>query len=154
MTRKQFDKYYSLILSNNTDIKVFPSKKRGYIESFSNKLISMVCIGTKGLGKNNCNYLAIITTLLHEIGHMRERQTNVMKRELAAWRCAKYFAKKHNIPFDDGLMKFAVSSYRKSYKTLRMAIDPSITSKEKIDKLIEEALITSARENSIGKVRN
>ena len=75
-----------------------------------------VNIGAKGASKAK-----IISTALHELGHVRvfNNADSIINAERKAWRFARKYAKQHNYPFDDLLMKSSIATWTETYRICR-----------------------------------
>ena len=94
------------LVSMHPDIAVIFYPKRTDDRSYCEPNKRIIHIGTMTGNETN-----IITTMLHEMGHIYNRRRNVLDGEKAAWNFAKRYAVKHGLPFNQKLMESCLAMY-------------------------------------------
>jgi hypothetical protein len=114
--------------SLHSDIVIILTPTKSYMSSYCSRRRRTIHIGT--LENNETN---IITTLLHEIGHLKVKRLDVIDDEKAAWKYAKTYAKKNGIPFNHSIMRSSIAWYESYDRAFRAAVGPHIASKKKLN---------------------
>lgn len=113
------------------DIKIIFYPKRNDDRSYCEPNKRTIHIGT--MSNNEIN---IISTILHEMGHIYNRRRNVLDGERAAWNFAKRYAKKHHLPFNEKLMVSSLAMYVAYDKSLRASLVNIRLSKRELNSVV------------------
>lgn len=129
------------LVSMHPDIKVIFYPKRSDDRSYCEPNKRIVHIGTMTGNETN-----IISTLLHEMGHIYNRRRNILDSEKAAWSFAKRYATKYGLPFNQKLMDSSLSLYCVYDKSLRESLLKLKLSKRTLNSISNSFLKKIARE--------
>ena len=131
----------SELVSIHPDVTVIFYPNRNDDRSYCEPNKRIIHIGTMANNETN-----IISTLLHEMGHIYNRRRNVLDGEKAAWNYAKRYAAKHGLPFNQKLMDSSLSLYVIYDKSLRESLVKYALSKRALNTISNSFLKNITKE--------